>query len=45
VFDSGELPALFRDLRVVVYEEPMATGDFGMERVRLVRFCAEKAAE
>ena len=45
VFDSGELPALFRDLRVVRYEEPMATGDFGQERVRLVRLCAEKPAE
>jgi SAM-dependent methyltransferase len=45
VFDSGELPALFRNLRVVVYEEPMATGDFGMERVRLVRLCAERPAE
>jgi hypothetical protein len=39
------LPALFRNLRVVVYEEPMATGDFGMERVRLVRLCAERPAE
>jgi SAM-dependent methyltransferase len=45
VFDSGELPTLFRDLRVVRYEEPMATGDFGQERVRLVRFCAEKPSE
>lgn len=45
VFDSGELPALFLDLRVVRYEEPMATGDFGQERVRLVRFCAEKPSE
>jgi 2-polyprenyl-3-methyl-5-hydroxy-6-metoxy-1,4-benzoquinol methylase len=42
VFDSGELPSLFRDLRMVRYEEPMATSDFGQERVRLVRLCAEK---
>jgi hypothetical protein len=45
VFDSGELPALFSGLRVVHYEEPVATGDFGQERVRLVRLCAEKPAE
>ena len=45
VFDSGELPALFRELRVVRYEEPLAIGDFGQERVRLVRFCAERVAE
>jgi SAM-dependent methyltransferase len=45
VFDSGELPALFRDLRVVLYEEPVAAGDFGQERVRLVRLCAEKPTE
>jgi 2-polyprenyl-3-methyl-5-hydroxy-6-metoxy-1,4-benzoquinol methylase len=45
VFDSGELPALFRELRVVRYEEPMATADFGRQRVRLVRLCAEKPPE
>ena len=45
VYDSGDLPALFRDLRVVRYEEPMAIGDFGQERVRLVRLCAEKPSE
>ena len=45
VYDSGELPALFRELRVVRYEEPMAVGDFGQERVRLVRLCAEKPSE
>jgi SAM-dependent methyltransferase len=42
VFDPGELPALLPELRIVRYEEPMATGDFGQERVRLVRLCAEK---
>jgi SAM-dependent methyltransferase len=45
VFDSGELPALFRDLRVVRYEEPLSIGDFGQERVRLVRLCSEKPSE
>jgi hypothetical protein len=42
VFDSGELPDLFRDLRVAAYQETIDSSDFGMERVRLVRFCAEK---
>jgi SAM-dependent methyltransferase len=42
VFDSGEIPALFPGLRVVRYEEPMAIGDFGQQRVRVVRYCAEK---
>lgn len=45
VFDSGELPAMFRYLRVVRYEEPLAISDFGQERVRVVRLCAEKPAE
>ena len=42
VFDTGELPALFPGLRVVRYEEPMAEADFGMQKVRLVRYCAER---
>lgn len=42
VFDTGELVKLFPDLRVVRYEEPLATADFGLERVRVVRYCAEK---
>jgi 2-polyprenyl-3-methyl-5-hydroxy-6-metoxy-1,4-benzoquinol methylase len=45
VFDTGELPALFKALRTVRYEEPVEVADFGLERVRLVRFCAEKPAE
>jgi hypothetical protein len=45
VFDSAELPTLFRTLRVVKYEEPMATTDFGQMRARVVRFCAEKISE
>jgi|ERR1051326_2253792 2-polyprenyl-3-methyl-5-hydroxy-6-metoxy-1,4-benzoquinol methylase len=42
VFDTGDLPKLFPGLRVVRYEEPMATADFGQQRMRLVRYCAEK---
>lgn len=45
VFDSAELPALFRSLRVVRYQEPMGIADFGRQRVRLVQFCAEKPVE
>ena len=42
VFDTGEVPSLFRELRVVRYEEPLATTDFGLMRARVVRYCAEK---
>lgn len=42
VFDTGELPALYPQLRVVRYEESMGTGDFGGQKVRLVRYCGEK---
>jgi len=42
VFDTGELPALYPQLRVVRYEEPVATADFGLEKLRLVRYCAER---
>ena len=43
VFDTGELPRLYPQLRVVRYEEPMANADFGQqEKVRLVRYCAER---
>jgi SAM-dependent methyltransferase len=42
VFDSAEVPALFRSLRVIRYEEPLATTDFGQIRARVVRYCAEK---
>jgi hypothetical protein len=31
-------------LRIVRYEEPVDIADFGKERVRLVRLCAEKPA-
>jgi SAM-dependent methyltransferase len=42
VFDTGELPPLFPQLRVVRYEEPVADADFGQIKVRLVRYCAER---
>ena len=42
VFDTGELPKLFPDLRVVRYEEPVRKADFGQDLVRVVRYCAEK---
>ena len=42
VFDTGELPALYPQLRVVRYEEPVAIGDFGLQKMRLVRYCAER---
>ena len=43
VFDTGELPALYRQLRVVRYEEPVTDADFGLAKVRLVRYCGERA--
>jgi SAM-dependent methyltransferase len=42
VFDTGELPVLFPQLRVVRYEEPIAAADFGQDKVRLVRYCGER---
>ncbi|MBL8179971.1 MAG: class I SAM-dependent methyltransferase [Bryobacterales bacterium] len=45
VFDSGELPGLFRELRMVRYQEPLSVADFGRERVRLVQMCGEKPGE
>jgi SAM-dependent methyltransferase len=42
VFDTGELPALYPRLRVVRYEEPLAIADFGLDKTRLVRYCAER---
>ena len=37
VFDTAEVPTFFPALRMVRYEEPMAIGDFGQSRVRVVR--------
>jgi SAM-dependent methyltransferase len=45
VFDPGELPLLFKTLRVVRYQEPMELADFGLQRVRVVQFCAEKPVQ
>lgn len=45
VFDTAEIPGLFRDLRVVRYQEPMAVTDFGKWKARVVQFCAERPAE
>jgi SAM-dependent methyltransferase len=42
VFDTGELPRLFPDLRTVRYEEPIAAADFGEISTRLVRYCGER---
>ena len=42
VFDTGELPKLYPDLRVVRYEEPVTIADFGQQRVRVVRYCGER---
>jgi hypothetical protein len=42
VFDTGELPKLFPELRVVRYEEPVRKADFGQGLVRVVRYCAER---
>jgi len=38
----GELPSAFQDLRVIRYEEPIATPDFAPRPARVVRFAAEK---
>jgi SAM-dependent methyltransferase len=38
----GELPSAFQDLRVIRYEEPIATPDFAPRPTRIVRFAAEK---
>ncbi|MFN0105793.1 MAG: class I SAM-dependent methyltransferase [Bryobacteraceae bacterium] len=45
VFDTAEVPGLFRDLRVVRYQEPIAVSDFGQRKVRVVQYCAERPAE
>lgn len=42
VFNTGELPPLFPELRVVRYEEPVTDADFGQIKVRVVRYCGER---
>jgi SAM-dependent methyltransferase len=39
---TGELPHMFQGLRTIHYEEPIAMPDFGQQRMRIVRFAAEK---
>lgn len=39
---TGELPGVFKRLRTVYYAEPIAVPDFASERMRIVRFAAEK---
>lgn len=42
ICSTGELPHLFQGLRTLRYEEPIAMPDFAVERMRIVRFLAEK---
>jgi SAM-dependent methyltransferase len=42
VFDTNELLTLFKRFRILHYEDTDATADFGLERVRVVRLCAQK---
>ena len=42
VFETNELLKLFERFRVVRYEDTEGVGDFGMQRTRLVRLCAQK---
>ena len=41
-FADNELARLFESLRVIRYEDTEAVADFGMDKTRLVRLCAEK---
>ena len=42
VFDTNELLQLFKDLRVIRYEDAKAVGDFGLTETRVVRLAAIK---
>ena len=42
VYDTNELLKLFDRFRVVRYEDADGVGDFGMQKIRLVRLCAQK---
>jgi SAM-dependent methyltransferase len=44
VFDTNELLTLFSRFRVLRYEDTDATADFGLQRMRVVRLCAQKPA-
>ena len=41
-FTDNELIRLFEGLRVIRYEDTEAVADFGMQKTRIVRLCAEK---
>ena len=41
-FADNELTRLFQNLRIVRYEDTEAVADFGMQKTRIVRICAEK---
>jgi SAM-dependent methyltransferase len=41
-FADNELLRLFEGLRVIRYEDTEAVADFGMQKTRVVRLCAEK---
>lgn len=41
-FADNELPHLFDRLRILHYEDVDAVADFGLQKTRLVRICAEK---
>jgi SAM-dependent methyltransferase len=42
VFDTNELLKIFERFRVVRYEDTEGIADFGMDKMRLVRLCAQK---
>ena len=42
VFDTNELLQLFKDLRVIRYEDAAAVSDFGLTKTRVVRLAAIK---
>jgi SAM-dependent methyltransferase len=44
VFDTNELLTLFGRFRILRYEDTDATADFGLQRMRVVRLCAQKPA-
>jgi SAM-dependent methyltransferase len=44
VWDSNEMVRLFDRFRIVRYEDTDAVADFGLQRVRVVRLCAQKPA-
>ena len=42
VFDTNELPTIFKGFRVVRYEEPLTSSDFGRFDTKVVRLAAVK---